>query len=219
MSLTAQSVIQRVVTTLQDPSAVRWATNELVQYLNDGQREILIYRPDATATTTSITLVAGARQSLPASSFKLLDVFRNTNGTKRAIRMTNRALLESQYPSWENITGVTEIKHYIYDVRDPKVFYVYPPAAAVDASVDILYSAYPTDIAEPGTGTTYTSVSGTISVSDLYANALANYILYRAYAKDAEFAANGQLAAAYLSAFQSALSAELSGTAGVAPKE
>jgi hypothetical protein len=55
MTTSAQSVLLRVVGTLQDASAVRWATNELVRYLNDGQRDITVYRPDATATTATLT--------------------------------------------------------------------------------------------------------------------------------------------------------------------
>lgn len=218
MAITAQSVIQRVATTLQDLQAVRWSTAELVRYLNDGQRETILYRPDATATTTSVNLIAGARQSLPADGYKLLDVFRNSIGNKRSIRMTDRALLDTQYPNWENATGVTEIKHFMYDTRDPTVFYVYPPAAATDAYVDVLYSKFPTDIAEPGSGT-YTAVTGNLSVSDLFANALANYVLYRAYTKDSEFSANAQAAVAYLNSFQAAVGAELTATAGAAPKE
>lgn len=225
MAFSAQSLILRVITTLQDATAVRWATDELVRYLNDGQREILVYRPDATATTASVALAAGAKQSLPVGSFKLIDIVRNTNGTKRAIRLTTRALLDSQVPSWQYVSGVgtdvgaTEIKHYVYDSRDPKVFYVYPPAASSGASVEMVYSALPTDIAEPAPGALYTAITGSLSVSDLYTNALTNYVLYRAYAKDAEFSANGQVAAAYYASFQNALTAELSGTAGVAPKE
>jgi hypothetical protein len=225
MAFSAQSLILRVITTLQDATAVRWATDELVRYLNDGQREILVYRPDATATTASVALAAGAKQSLPAGSFKLIDIVRNTNGTKRAIRLTTRALLDSQVPSWQYVSGVgtdvgvTEIKHYVYDSRDPKVFYVYPPAASSGASVEMVYSALPTDITEPAPGALYTAITGNLSVSDLYTNALTNYVLHRAYAKDAEFAANGQIAATYYASFQNALTAELSGTAGVAPKE
>lgn len=217
MTISAQSVIQRVATTLQDLSAVRWSTAELVRYLNDGQRETILYRPDATSTTASVTLIVGARQTLPADGYKLLDVFRNSIGNKRSIRMTDRTLLDTQFPNWENLTGVLEIKHFMYDTRDPTVFYVYPPAA-VGAFVDVLYSKYPDDIVEPASGT-HDAVTGNISVSDLYANAIANYVLYRAYTKDSEYSVNAQTAVAYLNAFQSAIGAELTATAGAAPRE
>ena len=39
MPIAAQSIVRRVVETLQDNTSVRWPVNELVRYLNDGQRE------------------------------------------------------------------------------------------------------------------------------------------------------------------------------------
>lgn len=218
MAITAQSIIQRVVITLQDTTSIRWPANELVRYLNDGQREVAMLRPDATVTNATKALSAGAKQSLPADGAKLLDITRNTSGSKRAVRMTTRTILDSQLPNWQNATAVTEILHYTYDPRDPKVFYVYPPAAAADASVEIVYSAYPAGITEPADGALYTAITGNIALPDIYANPLADYVLYRAYTKDTEFAGNAARAQAHYGAFTGALNAELSGTAGVTPK-
>lgn len=218
MAITAQSIIQRVVITLQDTTSIRWPANELVRYLNDGQREVAMLRPDATVTNATKTLIAGAKQGLPTDGSKLLDITRNTGGNKRAIRMTTRIILDSQLPNWQNATGVTEILHYTYDPRDPKVFYVYPPAASTGASVELVYSAYPANIAEPADGALYTAITGEISLPDIYANPLADYVLYRAYTKDTEFAGNAARAQAHYGAFTGALNAELSGTAGVTPK-
>lgn len=218
MAIAAQSVIRRVVETMQDNTSVRWPVAELVRYLNDGQREVVLYRPDSMVTNASVTLVAGAKQGLPANGSKLIDVVRNTGGTKRSVRMTNRNILDTQSPNWYNLTGVTEVLHYMYDPRDPKVFYVYPPAASTGGSVELVYSAYPADITEPADGATYTGVTGNISLPDIYGNVLADYILYRAYTKDSEYAGNAQRAQAHYAAFQAALTTEMNGTAGVAPK-
>lgn len=219
MAFSAQNVLQRVVITLLDPNAIRWPTAELVRYLNDGQRDIALVRPDATSTTATMALAAGARQTLPAAGAKLLEVIRNTNGTKRAIRLVNRVILDAQVPNWYNLTGVTEIKHYTFDPREPRIFYVYPPAAAANASAELIYSAYPTDITEPSAGALYSAVSGNISVADIYVNALVNYILYRAYSKDSENTQNAALAASFYQLYQNLLGVELSGTTGVAPKD
>ena len=218
MAIPAQSIIRRAVETLQDTTSVRWPVNELVRYLNDGQREVVLYRPDSMVTNTTVTLASGAKQSLPANGSKLIDVIRNTSGNKRSVRMTDRHILDSQSPNWYNLTGVTEILHFMYDARDPKVFYVYPPAASSGASIDLVYSAYPTDITEPADGSVYTAVTGNISLPDIYANLLTDYILYRAYTKDAEYAANAARAQAHYAAFQAALTTEMAGTTGVAPK-
>lgn len=218
MAITAQSIVRRVVETLQDNTSVRWPVNELVRYLNDGQREIVLYRPDAMVTNATLTLVSGSKQALPANGAKLIEIVRNNTGSsKRAVRMVNREILDAQAPNWHNITGVTEILHFSYDPRDPKVFYVYPPAAASGASLDIVYAALPTDITEPADGSTYSAVSGNISVPDIYGNVLQDYMLYRAYSKDSEYAGNAARAQAHYGVFANALGIEIKATIAVAP--
>ena len=216
MPISAQSVIRRCVETLQDPTSVRWPVNELVRYLNDGQREVVLYRPDAMVTSALRTLTVGTRQTLPVGGSKLIEVVRNTGGTRRAVRMVNREILDAQTPNWHNLTGTTEVLHYMYDPRDPTVFYVYPPAAS-GSSVDIVYAAYPTDIVEPADGAQYTAVGGNISLPDIYGNVLQDYILYRAYTKDSEYAGNAQRAQAHYAAFANALGMEIKATVAVAP--
>lgn len=218
MTIAAQSIIRRVVETMQDNTSIRWPIAELVRYLNDGQREVVLYRPDSMVTNASVALVAGAKQALPTNGAKLIDVVRNTGSNKRSVRMANRAILDTQSPNWYNLTGVTEVLHYMYDPRDPRVFYVYPPAAESGASVEVVYAAYPSDITEPADGALYTAVTGNISLPDIYGNVLTDYILYRAYTKDSEYAGNAQRAQAHYAAFQAALTTEMAGTTGVAPK-
>jgi hypothetical protein len=218
MTIAASAIIRRAVETLQDPTSVRWPTAELVRYLNDGQREIVLYRPDAMVTNATVTCVAGTKQSLPALGSKLIEVVRNSASTsaKKSIRMINREILDAQTPGWHNITGTVDILHFIYDPRDPRVFYVYPPATT-SAQVDIVYSSYPTDITEPADGSLYSAVTGNISVPDIYGNVLGDYILYRSYTKDSEYAGNAGRAQAHYTAFANALGIEIKGTTGVAP--
>lgn len=217
MPIAAQSIVRRVVETLQDNTSVRWPVNELVRYLNDGQREIVLYRPDAMVTNAVVTLVAGSKQALPANGTKLIEIVRNTGGTRRSVRLVNREILDSQAPNWHNITGVTEILHFMYDPRDPRVFYVYPPAAASGASLDAVYAAMPTDVTEPADGAVYTAVSGNISVPDIYGNVIQDYMLYRAYSKDSEYAGNASRAQAHYGAFANALGVEMKATVNFQP--
>lgn len=216
MSIPAQSIIRRCVETLQDTTSIRWPISELVRYLNDGQREVVLYRPDAMVTNVTRALVVGSRQTLPDNGSKLIEAIRNSAGTRKAVRLTNREILDSQTPGWHNITGSTEILHYMYDPRDPTVFYVYPPAAS-GASLDLVYAAYPSDIVEPINGALYTAVTGVISLPDIYGNILQDYVLYRAYTKDSEYAGNAQRAQAHYAAFANALGIEIKATVNVAP--
>ena len=216
MPIPAQSIIRRVVDTLQDSTSIRWPVNELVRYLNDGQREVVLHRPDATRTNAAMPLVAGSRQTLPANGTKLIEVIRNTNGNKRAVRQTNREILDAQSPGWHNLSGTTEVLHFTYDVRDPTTFYVYPPAGT-GASVDLVYAAMPTDITEPGDGALYTAVAGNLGVPDIYGNVIQDYVLYRAYTKDSEYAGNAARAAAHYTQVANALGIEVKATIAVAP--
>lgn len=216
MPIPAQSVIRRCVETLQDPTSIRWPVAELVRYLNDGQREVALYRPDSMGTSATMTCVVGTKQSLPANGAKLIEVVRNVTGTKKAVRLTNREILDAQTPGWHNLAGVDEVLHYMYDPRDPRVFYVYPPATT-SARLDIVYSAYPTDITEPADGALYTAVTGNIGLPDIYGNVLQDYILYRAYTKDSEYAGNAARAQAHYAALANALGVEIKATVAVGP--
>jgi hypothetical protein len=218
MPISAQSIIRRCVETLQDTTSIRWPVPELVRYLNDGQREVVMYRPDSMVTNQTITCVAGSKQGLPANGAKLIEVVRNARsaGTKRAVRMVNREILDAQTPGWHNLTGVDDVLHFMYDPRDPRVFYVYPPATT-NAQLDIVYASYPTDIVEPADGSLHTAVTGDISLPDIYGNVLQDYILYRSYTKDSDYAGNAARAQAHYAAFANALGIEIRATIAVAP--
>ena len=217
MPIAAKDVIQRGVVTTQDTTSIRWPVGEWVRYLNDGQREIMLHRPDAFNKSAVIDCVAGTKQALPADGAKLIDVQRNsTAASKRAVRICSREILDAQMPNWHNIAGAAEIVHFMYDPREPKAFWVYPPAT-IAAKLEINYSATPTDIAEPAAGSEYTAVVGNISVADIYANALLDYMLYRGYLKDADYAGNAARAQAHYAAFATALGIELKATLSAAP--
>lgn len=217
MPIAAKDVIQRGVVTTQDTTSIRWPVGEWVRYLNDGQREIMLHRPDAFNKSAVIDCVAGTKQALPADGAKLIDVQRNsTVASKRAVRICSREILDAQMPNWHNIAGAAEIVHFMYDPREPKAFWVYPPAT-IAAKLEINYSATPTDIAEPAAGSEYTAVVGNISVADIYANALLDYMLYRGYQKDADYAGNAARAQAHYAAFATALGIELKATLSAAP--
>lgn len=218
MAIQAQSIIRRAVETLQDTTSVRWPVNELVRYLNDGQREIVLYRPDSMVTNATVTCVAGTKQALPTNGAKLIEVIRNAAATsaKKSVRMINREILDAQTPGWHNIAGSVDILHFMYDPRDPKTFYVYPPATT-SAQLDIVYATYPTDIVEPADGALYTAVTGNISLPDIYGNALLEYVLARCFMKDSEYAGNAQRAQAHYAMFATALGVELKGTMAFSP--
>lgn len=231
MTIYAQSLVRRAVDTSQDNTSIRWPLREFVRYLNDGQREINLYRPDAMSTNATVDLIPGTKQTLPTNGVKLIEIPRNNNGsTKRAVRLVEREILDAGSPNWHTQAGVTEILHYMYDARDPKTYYVFPPAAGSTAKLDIVYSANTTDIAIPADGASLpidstsdntsgaSVVIGAISVPDIYANALVDYMLYRAYSKDADYAGNAARAQSHYAVFANTLGIEIKATLAVQPQ-
>lgn len=201
----AQAIIERASVILQDTSNIRWPVNELLNWLNDGQREIVALAPDAYTRTENVLLVPGTKQTIPGIGIRLIDISRNMGVTGatpgRAIRPVDRAVLDAQRPNWHFETASAEAKHYMFDRRNPKVFYVYPPQPNVPGYVEITYSSAPTDVSQ----------GQPIVIDDIYANALLDYILYRAYSKDAEYTQNAERAQMH---YKAAL-ASLAGKEGI----
>lgn len=216
MTIAAKYAVHQAAETLQDLSYRRWPVAELVRYLNDGRREILVSRPDALAAPVAVTLVDGARQTLPAGSVKLLEVRRNLGGSQRVIRQCGREMLDALDPDWMGTARATEILHFTYDPRTPRDFYVYPPAQ-VGLTVEAVCSTLPANIAEPVGVATHDDVVGDIGVPDILVNALVNYMLYRAYAKDSESPSSAARAQAFYTAFVAGLGTEVSATVTVGP--
>lgn len=195
MALTAQNIIDRASMIIQDLTNVRWPVTELTNWLNDCRRELAVVRPDIYSTVATQALVAGAKQTLPAGGLRLMDVPRNTSGA--AITVTQRGFLDQQNPSWHQMTAASTIKHFMIDERNPGTFWVYPPAAS-GASVELVYQASPAD---------YTTSSALSAYEELYGGAMVDYLCYRAFSKDSEYAGNVQRAQTHYAQFANSLQA------------
>lgn len=213
----AKDIIKDAQTTLQDEDGIRWPAYELVGYLNAGQLQIVIQRPDQKCATTQQSLVAGFRQSIPTAAVALMDVLNNSTGRMRRITKVEQVQMDAVFPEWRSKQQSSEILHFMHDLREPRIFSVYPPAV-VGTKVDIMYSTYPVNVPIPAGVLPASGVTGNIDIDDQWAQALLNYVLHRAYSKDAEFGGNTQLAASYLGLFNAAVGAQLQSTAIVAPK-
>jgi hypothetical protein len=202
-------LISRAEIILQDTTNVRWPALELQSWLNDSYREITNLRPDSNTQTGEYTCVLGARQVVTttfASAIRIIEVVRNTATTsaKGAVRLVNRQMLDDQRRNWYAETATVDIQHYMFDPRLPKEFLVYPPATTA-ARLEVVYSSVPLAHTLTEAQLTTTPSTETIRIDDSYANAMLDYTLYRAYSKDAEYAANAQRAMAHFQAFQNAL--------------
>jgi hypothetical protein len=214
-------IIRRVEDVLQDTN-IRWPRTELQNWMNESYLAITLARPDANAKTGSFTCAAGTRQVLTAefpSSLRLLDVTRNlaTNSGYKVIRLVARSVLDDQRPAWHAETGTTSIQHYTFDPRQPKEFFVYPPATTA-AEIEVVYTDSPgaTTLTEAQLDPAGTDAT-TILLDDIYMSPMIDWILYRAYSKDAEYGANEQRAQAAYGAFNAALATKNQVDSAVSP--
>lgn len=201
-TILASAIIDRAENILQDTSNLRWQATEMLASLNDGQREIVLLKPDANVTTAAVVCVAGSKQTIPTAGIALIDVTRNmgANGTTagNAVVRTTKDVLDRHDPTWHTITASAAAEAWWMDDRNPTVFWVYPkqPTSAF-GYLELVYSALPTDIA---------SVSTAISLHDIYAGVLLDYLLYRCAQKSVAYAPEwAQRAATYQAAFMNAL--------------
>lgn len=204
-TILASDVIEKAQTVLMDATGTRWpVATELLGWLCDGQREVVVFKPNAFVKNLALQLAAGTKQTLPTDGVQLIDVVRNmgANGLTpgRVVRITEREGLDAADPNWHTGTASAQARHYVYSLLDPKHFYVYPPQPAVAPGyVEVIYGAVPGDVA----------LTDPIAVDDIYQNVLVDYILYRAFSKESEYSADGGRTSAHQNAYLSALTGKM----------
>ena len=193
-------VLDRAGIILQDNTNVRFPKEELLKFFNDAQKEVVLHRPDAKMVNTNYDCIDGSKQTLPSAALRLIEVVRNVGG--RAVTQVQKRILDESLPNWhETVASTNKIEHFIYDPADPKNFYVYPKGANGTHSLEIVYSSSPPEISVSNFATDVQ----VISLDDVYANCILDYVLYRSYQKDSEFAGNAQRAMMHYQSFANAL--------------
>lgn len=210
MTVAASEILTDAQTTLFDPDGVRWPATELVKYLDLAQLKVVEARPDQYSTVREVSLVAGFRQRLDDDVYALLDIPNNATGQFKRITKTDMAQLDMVLPGWRKRSGTMETVHFMHNLNEPRNFYVYPPAV-LGSKVEMLVAEYPPLLPAP-TGPKGSTASGNIALADKWRDALFNFVMFKAYLKDAEFGGNPTLAAAYKDLFIQATGVELQTT-------
>lgn len=204
------TIIYRAGVLLLDEDHIRWTTAELLSWINEGASAIVAAKPAAGARAGVLSLAGGTLQLIESPITQLIDVVRNIGADGvtpgRAIRRTDRSMLDSVLPDWHLSAQSSTIKHFVYDDRNPSAFYVFPPAAP-GVKVEVAYAVLPDEV---------TDLDGGLDMTADYAEPLLNFVLYRCFAKDSEYA-NGNVAAGYYQAFQASLGINTAGEQSVSP--
>lgn len=193
MPITGSELLDDIGSLLFDDSNEVWDDDLKTSFINEAIGLIVLFRPDATAVTETLTLTADTpKQSIPSTGVRFLDLIRNIDG--RPIRKIRREELNDCIPSWATTETSTAIEHFMFDEENPETFWVYPvPTSALD--VEIVYSDAPTMI---------TSGSTNIGISEIYLAPVKDYVLYRCLSMHTQGADAGR-AAGYLNNFYTAL--------------
>jgi hypothetical protein len=208
--IAVSNLILRAGILLQDEAHVRWTTPELFEWINEAAAAVVRLKPAAGARRALFSMETGSLQRLDGTVVQLIDIVRNiaNDGVTpgRAVRLTDRHLLDSANPDWHSMTPSVTIRHYTYDDRMPSMFYVYPPAAS-GAQVEIIRAILPDEI---------TTINDELQLNVEFADSILNYVLFRAFSKDSEYA-SGAMATGYYQAFTASVGAGDTGEQGATP--
>lgn len=180
MAIAAATTIGKVRAILVDLTATyTWSDADLVGWLNSGQREIVLLKPNAFASPVVETLQPGTVQTITGLAF--IRVSRNmwdANTAGAAVTPIAQELLDELYPGWHTSPPSLVIKNYMFDKRQPQTFLVFPPQTNPAGYAEVIQTPYPTDV---------TIVSSVITgniLRDMYEGALIDYTVYRALSEE-----------------------------------
>lgn len=196
---TPAAIIGIVRSLLQDPDAVTWPLDLLLDAYNEGVRQIVTLKPNAGMGTYLFKTISGAQQFLPGNILFVQGVDGNvgSDGTTRgaALAPMKKSAMDRLMPEWLTMQGTASAILFDYDVRDPLTLWLYPPS---DGTGYLSLSA----VLLPDT---VTSGNYLLALPDAicaaYGGALVDYVLYRAFGVDQENPAYAALSAKYLESF------------------
>ncbi|MCW2275139.1 hypothetical protein GJ654_10420 [Rhodoblastus acidophilus] len=214
MTINASATMDRASKLIQDELHTRWPLVELRQWINDALRELALRNFSAVSSPTTMALVKGTRQEIAEPFFRVLRVPRNMRSLTgprspgRVILPVDGKSLDMTVPDWHDHTRTrphTIAQNVAFDDAEPRVFYVYPPNDG-NGIVEAVGAKVPDGIPQPtGDVTLLASYSAVLDISDIYTNAILDYVLYRAYSKDTQFAGSAERAALYFGQFEKAV--------------
>lgn len=222
---TASEIFSAASTLLLDDGYVHWSLPELCQWLNFGLDAITLQKPSASAVTETLRMARGVRQNVPDGFTALLRPVRNirTDNTdrlpRRRITVVSSEALSTVKPDWDDEISVRfedQVKHVLFDEANPKTFYVYPGNDGTGA-IEAVLAKIPDKIRPDGDFTRLESYEIPIPLDETYHDALIDYVMYRAYSKDAQFAGSAQRAVLHYQQFANALGIKVRVEANTSP--
>ena len=210
-------VISRARTLLRDADPdgdFEHSDNDLLHWVQEGHSFVVILKPNANVVNTSIPLAEGTRQQLPSGAIGLVRIFSNMgsdgNTAGKVITIIDRQTLDDAEPDWHFATPSPTVEHYVFDEEDPTHFDVYPPQPDPAGYVR---AAYPTNPQLPA------QLTDAITLDDIYAPILTDYVVYRALLADSANEKNKALANDYYTRLTEALGVKRNIEIAISPNQ
>jgi len=178
----ASKIADEAATLLFDRNYDAFDLSDHLKFINAGQKAAVSLKPDISINNAVVQLVAGTKQSISSTGISFINLTRNMGSDGltpgKIIRFTEIDRLDKHNPDWHTDTVSATVKLYLFDPKDPKHFYVYPPQPDTGMGyVESIESVIPSEIAKIGDA---------ITIDDIYEDALRNYDIYRALSIDAK---------------------------------
>lgn len=222
MAITAAAVLTRARTILQDATGVRWPLSELFDWINDATTEMINVRPELGTDPLVIDLVAGSKQAVPDDVERIVRYICNVDvNDVRGLDVTiaSQTLIEAIDPAWRSSVPQSGlVQHILILDEDDSAFEVIPPNTG-NGHIEVLALKFPAALALPASPADIVSYEAVdLPLSEPHLNAYIEYVLARAYSKDAALPAAAARAASHTAAFMAAMGIQTQSDAATNPK-
>jgi hypothetical protein len=175
LQLSTSITIARSILNDTDSTAYRYSDADLLQYGNDAIDQMTTLIPSLFYVEGEMECTAGALQTLSYNDARAIVAVRNVKDGAAVLPCTKETL-DRFDPAWITSTAGTAKNWMAADAGDPARFYVYPPAPAGGQYLMLTYIAVPPE---------YSSAAAT-GIPATYADAVADYIVFKAESRDDE---------------------------------
>jgi hypothetical protein len=182
---TVQDIIDRVRRSFGDESAVQIEQNDIIHWINDACREVVMQHENLLQTSGNIDSVAGQEFYTPPANCFTVNVvqFRQSNDPNASyytLRYMSSAQLAQLADGWRGNdygSGVPQI----FTRADDGSFGIFPaPDVARTGAIKIIYARYAADV---------TGVNDPIDLPAYYHSYVDNFCMMKAYEMDEDWEA------------------------------
>jgi hypothetical protein len=124
--MTPADIISEVRKLVNDSRApMRYTDAELLGFVNQTLRRMVMYRPDLFIAVQDIPTVSGSSvQTIPADGVRLVEIYNVKGGN--VLTEVNKDSLDQTLPGWRSSPSGQPV-NYMRHVRNPNMFFLYPP--------------------------------------------------------------------------------------------